>query len=92
MLSSYAPITSAEKAYHEQLSVAEIAIVAVEEKTPGAGKQVPREVFVDLQAAVGDEVRIGTYWQLFHPHNYSREERTPHVDIMPSAKRSSTSS
>lgn len=33
----------------------------------GAGKHVPRCVFVDLEPTVIDEVRTGTYRQLFHP-------------------------
>ncbi|XP_023720222.1 tubulin alpha-1 chain [Cryptotermes secundus] len=33
----------------------------------GSGKHVPRAVFVDLEPAVVDEVRTGTYRQLFHP-------------------------
>merc|ERR1711908_159067 len=33
----------------------------------GAGKHVPRTVFVDLEPTVIDEVRTGTYRQLFHP-------------------------
>merc|ERR1712226_318497 len=33
----------------------------------GAGKHVPRAVFVDLEPSVVDEVRTGTYRQLFHP-------------------------
>uniref|UniRef100_A0A8C9S5B6 Tubulin alpha chain n=1 Tax=Scleropages formosus TaxID=113540 RepID=A0A8C9S5B6_SCLFO len=33
----------------------------------GSGKHVPRAVFVDLESAVMDEVRNGTYQQLFHP-------------------------
>ncbi|CAG03982.1 unnamed protein product, partial [Tetraodon nigroviridis] len=33
----------------------------------GAGKHVPRAVFVDLEPSVIDEVRTGTYRQLFHP-------------------------
>uniref|UniRef100_A0A8C9V4N1 Si:ch211-114n24.6 n=1 Tax=Scleropages formosus TaxID=113540 RepID=A0A8C9V4N1_SCLFO len=33
----------------------------------GAGKHVPRAVFVDLESTVIDEVRTGTYRQLFHP-------------------------
>lgn len=32
-----------------------------------AGKHVPRAVFVDLEPTVVDEVRTGTYRQLFHP-------------------------
>ena len=33
----------------------------------GAGKHVPRCVSVDLEPTVVDEVRTGTYRQLFHP-------------------------
>jgi tubulin alpha len=33
----------------------------------GAGKHVPRTVFVDLEPGVCDEVRTGTYRQLYHP-------------------------
>ena len=33
----------------------------------GSGKHVPRVVFVDLEPTVIDEVRTGTYRQLFHP-------------------------
>jgi hypothetical protein len=33
----------------------------------GAGKHVPRTVMVDLEPTVIDEVRTGTYRQLFHP-------------------------
>jgi len=33
----------------------------------GAGKYVPRCVFVDLEPTVIDEVRTGTYRHLFHP-------------------------
>ncbi|XP_011230091.2 LOW QUALITY PROTEIN: putative tubulin-like protein alpha-4B [Ailuropoda melanoleuca] len=33
----------------------------------GAGKHVPRAVIVDLEPTVTDEVRTGTYRQLFHP-------------------------
>ncbi|KAJ0848002.1 putative tubulin [Helianthus annuus] len=32
-----------------------------------AGKHVPRAIFVDLEPTVIDEVRTGTYRQLFHP-------------------------
>lgn len=32
-----------------------------------SGKHVPRTVFVDLEPTVVDEVRTGTYRQLFHP-------------------------
>jgi hypothetical protein len=33
----------------------------------GAGKYVPRAVFVDLEPTVIDEVRTSAYRQLFHP-------------------------
>merc|ERR1711990_390802 len=33
----------------------------------GAGKHVPRAVFIDLEPTVIDDVRTGTYRQLFHP-------------------------
>ncbi|XP_041724969.1 tubulin alpha chain-like [Coregonus clupeaformis] len=33
----------------------------------GTGKYVPRAIFVDLEPTVIDEVRTGTYRQLFHP-------------------------
>ena len=33
----------------------------------GAGKHVPRSVFVDLEPTVIDEVRTGAYRELFHP-------------------------
>ncbi|XP_008404808.1 tubulin alpha-1B chain-like [Poecilia reticulata] len=33
----------------------------------GSGKHVPRAVYVDLEPTVIDEVRTGTYHQLFHP-------------------------
>ncbi|KAJ9516047.1 hypothetical protein QJQ45_024433, partial [Haematococcus lacustris] len=33
----------------------------------GAGKHVPRAIFLDLEPTVVDEVRTGTYRQLFHP-------------------------
>ncbi|KAI9220925.1 tubulin alpha-3C/D chain-like protein [Blastocladiella britannica] len=33
----------------------------------GAGKHVPRSIFVDLEPSVIDEVRTGTYRSLFHP-------------------------
>ncbi|XP_072885683.1 tubulin alpha chain-like isoform X1 [Hemitrygon akajei] len=32
-----------------------------------AGKHVPRTIFIDLEPTVVDEVRTGTYRQLFHP-------------------------
>ncbi|KAF8570828.1 hypothetical protein P879_03217 [Paragonimus westermani] len=33
----------------------------------GSGRHVPRAVFVDLEPTVVDEIRRGTYRQLFHP-------------------------
>jgi len=33
----------------------------------GAGKHVPRAVFIDLEPNVVDEIRTGTYRQLYHP-------------------------
>ena len=33
----------------------------------GAGKHVPRAVFIDLEPSVIDETRVGTYRRLFHP-------------------------
>uniref|UniRef100_A0A915K1X8 Uncharacterized protein n=1 Tax=Romanomermis culicivorax TaxID=13658 RepID=A0A915K1X8_ROMCU len=33
----------------------------------GSGRHVPRAIFVDLEPTVIDEVRTGTYKQLFHP-------------------------
>ena len=33
----------------------------------GAGKHVPRAVYLDLEPTVIDEVRTGAYRQLFHP-------------------------
>lgn len=33
----------------------------------GSGKYVPRALFIDLEPTVMDEVRAGTYRQLFHP-------------------------
>ena len=35
----------------------------------GRGKFVPRSVYVDLEPTVCDEVRSGTYKDLFHPSN-----------------------
>jgi len=34
----------------------------------GAGKYVPRSIFLDLEPTVIDEVRTGTYRQLYHPN------------------------
>ena len=35
----------------------------------GHGKFVPRALYIDLEPTVVDEVRTGTYRQLFHPEN-----------------------
>ena len=54
----------------------------------GSGKHVPRTVFIDLEPTVIDEVRTGTYRQLYHPeqlisgkedaaNNYARGHYTP---------------
>ncbi|EAX95926.1 alpha-tubulin 1, putative [Trichomonas vaginalis G3] len=59
----------------------------------GAGKHVPRAVFVDLEPTVVDEVRTGTYRQLFHPeqlisgkedaaNNYARGHYTVGKEII----------
>ncbi|XP_013208357.1 tubulin alpha-3 chain-like [Microtus ochrogaster] len=49
----------------------------------GAGKHVPRAVFVDLEPTVVDEVRTGTYRQLFHPVgiNYQPPTVVPGGDL-----------
>ena len=41
----------------------------------GTGKHVPRAVFVDLEPTVIDEVRLGTYRQLFHPEQVGKAIR-----------------
>ena len=33
----------------------------------GAGKHVPRTVFIDLEPTVVDEVRAGAYHAIYHP-------------------------
>ena len=59
----------------------------------GAGKHVPRAVFLDLEPTVVDEVRTGTYRQLFHPeqlitgkedaaNNYARGHYTVGKEIV----------
>ncbi|KAH8098145.1 hypothetical protein JL720_1073 [Aureococcus anophagefferens] len=56
----------------------------------GAGKHVPRAVYVDLEPTVCDEVRTGTYRQLYHPeqiisgkedaaNNYARGRATREI-------------
>jgi len=59
----------------------------------GAGKHVPRAVFIDLEPTCVDEVRTGTYRQLFHPeqlisgkedaaNNYARGHYTVGKEII----------
>ncbi|KAK4883461.1 hypothetical protein RN001_006780 [Aquatica leii] len=59
----------------------------------GAGKHVPRAIMVDLEPTVVDEVRTGTYRQLFHPeqlitgkedaaNNYARGHYTVGKEIV----------
>jgi len=59
----------------------------------GAGKHVPRCVYIDLESTVIDEVRTGTYRQLFHPeqlisgkedaaNNYARGHYTVGKEII----------
>ena len=59
----------------------------------GSGKHVPRAVFVDLEPTVVDEVRTGTYRQLYHPqqlitgkedaaNNYARGHYTIGRDLV----------
>merc|ERR1712100_835534 len=69
----------------------------------GAGKHVPRAVFLDLEPTVIDEVRTGTYRQLFHPeqlisgkedaaNNFARGHYTIGKEIVISASTESVSS
>ena len=59
----------------------------------GNGRHVPRAVMVDLEPTVIDEIRSGTYKQLFHPeqlitgkedaaNNYARGHYTVGKDII----------
>ncbi|KAA3472198.1 tubulin alpha-3 chain-like [Gossypium australe] len=59
----------------------------------GSGKYVPRALFIDLEPTVMDEVRAGTYRQLFHPqqlisgkedaaNNFARGHYTAGRDIV----------
>merc|ERR1711962_306667 len=59
----------------------------------GNGKHVPRAVFLDLEPTVIDEIRTGTYRQLFHPeqmvsgkedaaNNYARGHYTVGKEII----------
>eukprot|EP00179_Madagascaria_erythrocladioides_P012297 CAMPEP_0198369728 /NCGR_PEP_ID=MMETSP1450-20131203/156356_1 /TAXON_ID=753684 ORGANISM="Madagascaria erythrocladiodes, Strain CCMP3234" /NCGR_SAMPLE_ID=MMETSP1450 /ASSEMBLY_ACC=CAM_ASM_001115 /LENGTH=440 /DNA_ID=CAMNT_0044077253 /DNA_START=99 /DNA_END=1425 /DNA_ORIENTATION=+ len=62
----------------------------------GAGKHVPRAVFIDLEPTVIDEVRSGTYRDLYHPeqlitgkedaaNNYARGHYTVGKEIVDTA-------
>merc|ERR1712167_408952 len=59
----------------------------------GAGKHVPRTIYLDLEPTVIDEVRTGTYRQLYHPeqlisgkedaaHGYARGHYTVGKEIV----------
>jgi tubulin alpha len=59
----------------------------------GAGRYVPRSVFIDLEPTVIDEIRTGTYSELFHPdclisgkedaaNNFARGHNTVGKDIV----------
>ncbi|XP_035006492.2 tubulin alpha-8 chain [Hippoglossus stenolepis] len=59
----------------------------------GAGKHIPRTIFVDLEPTVIDEVRTGIYRQLYHPNqlitgkedaanNYARGRYTIGQDVI----------
>merc|ERR1711971_804788 len=60
----------------------------------GAGKHVPRAVFIDLEPTVIDETRCGTYRQLYHPEQLINGRRmlltTTPEDTTPSERRLST--
>ena len=55
----------------------------------GAGKHVPRCVMVDLEPTVVDEVRTGTYRQLFHPEQLisGKEDAANNFAAMPNSMR-----
>jgi tubulin alpha len=61
----------------------------------GAGKHVPRAVYVDLEPNVCDEVRSGTYRQLYHPEQIisGKEVREAqyHPDVLSGHRRPDTS-
>ena len=40
----------------------------------GTGKHVPRAIFIDLEPTVIDEIRTGTYRQLFNPSQLVRNQ------------------
>ena len=44
----------------------------------GSGKHVPRAVFVDLEPTGVDEIRNGTYRNLFHPEQVKYYQLCPH--------------
>ena len=43
----------------------------------GAGKYVPRAINFDLEPTVMDEIRTGTYKELFHPENLISGKEDP---------------
>ena len=49
----------------------------------GAGKHVPRAVFLDLEPTVVDEVRTGTYRQLFHPEQLITGKVSHSITLIP---------
>merc|ERR1712159_413524 len=61
----------------------------------GAGKHVPRCIYLDLEPTVIDEVRTGTYRQLYHPEQLISGGRmlptTTPAATTPWVRRSSTS-
>ena len=42
----------------------------------GAGKHVPKAVFIGLEPTVIDEVQPGPYRQLFHPGQFATDRET----------------
>ena len=56
----------------------------------GAGKHVPRCVMVDLEPTVVDEVRTGTYRQLFHPEQLISGKEDAANNFAPKLKLAST--
>jgi tubulin alpha len=56
----------------------------------GAGKHVPRTVYVDLEPTVIDEIRTGTYRQLYHPEQLitgKEDAANNYVVTTPSARK-----
>ena len=56
-----------DKCHPTRLSAVEMMLSTLSSRETGAGKHVPRAVFLDLEPTVMDEIRTGTYRQLFHP-------------------------